>query len=290
MFKFSKWKKNLVIGCVVTFSVSCLPIQAFASGTMDNKNINIKNKQKEFSKDEGIKSEFHILNSNSEKIDIKIEETKNCIFVTSSLNGSILSRTIRDKKNGNLNTTFKDGRIQKTNVSDFISEELDDEITSNKNNLYRAPAGYNQIAKDYNSGVGQWGYLYGKKNVTQGTTYSLNFGAGTAISVIVGALYGLVTGGTAIAVILSSLGTTIVAETISAPINGQVWGEFINWKYEVYSLGQLGLRTEKKIVYARTVNKKTGTYDRVYLRTEGDTRSYSDLCKTGAYLVYINNL
>ncbi|WP_155276600.1 hypothetical protein [Clostridium tetani] len=43
MFKFSKWKKNLVIGCVVTFSVSCLPIQAFASGTMDNKNINKKN-------------------------------------------------------------------------------------------------------------------------------------------------------------------------------------------------------------------------------------------------------
>nr|WP_154892849.1 hypothetical protein [Paenibacillus xylanexedens] len=220
-----------------------------------------------------------------------VTDNKDTVTVIATQNGVELDRAITDKRTGTIKQLKNEVVVAEYKIEDHVTIKSTESNSINENEQsIQSAQSQNLLRSAYNSGIGQYGYLYGDFTTRYGDTYTLNFGVGTSISIIVGALASIVTGTALVVAIITALGSTVVANAITSLISGDVFAQFKDYNLEVRSQGKVGLVSKQTIVNAKVNNYRTGGSSWVYLRTEGDGRSWDDLCIIGAYNVYLQNL
>ncbi|MDC3413189.1 hypothetical protein [Terrihalobacillus insolitus] len=295
----------LIVGTLSTtlqpFSVSA---QSLEPDNLEGLNMEL---QKEYTNSKGEKVSDYDINPDSDSpLDVEIVDKGDTVEVTTFLEGKETSKTIKNKETGEL-VTIENGEVRKSNVSDYVTitktNPQNELSVENKSELIVEPeyyvpypggsGGMDYLTSDYNAGVGEYGYLYGKITSTSyGNTYNIEFGVGETVSVILGVLTGLVSSSFGLGLIVTALGSAIVGDAITEAIDGSAYARFREYDLEGYSQGELGLVTQQTDVDARVTNYKGESVSTkwVELRKEGDTRSWADMCAAAAYNVYIDNL
>ncbi|CQR46417.1 hypothetical protein BN1058_00677 [Paraliobacillus sp. PM-2] len=291
----------LVVG---TLSTSLHPFTVSANSLEDNvpKNLELE-LQKEYKNNEGENVYDYEMNADSENpLDVEIVEKEDTVEVTTFLNGEETSKTTKYKNSGKM-VTISNNEVTESNVSDYVttesSKKTDDNLDENNDmnlispNYYVDPGGGSDLLNsNYNSGIGEYGYLYGEiTSTTYGNTHNIEFDTGTKVSVIVGALFGLVTSSLGVGIIVSALGSAILGDSITELIDGSAYARFREYSLRGYSQGELGIVTEQTDVDAEITNhnRENSTTEWIDLRTTGDSRSWDQLCNAAAYNVYIAN-
>ncbi|WP_411348451.1 hypothetical protein [Paenibacillus sp. WLX2291] len=239
------------------------------------------------------------LNQSDQNTVYTVTEDSYNIVVQTTRNNEEIDKTVIDKNSKKIDYMQNNQTIQQYDLDDHVkvlptdTSQLDEDTsapTISSENQALSASSMPLLKSAYNSGVGQYGYLYGTFNTTYGDTYQVKFSVGTAVSVIVGALVGVATGTGLVLSIISALGSTVIADAIVNTIYGTVFAQSKHYDLEVRSQGEVGLVSKQTIVNAKVNNYQTGKSSWVYLRTEGDGRNWEDMCTIGAYNVYISKL
>lgn len=222
-------------------------------------------------------------NKTKDVLRIEISKQSNNRTIKVFLNDELDHTVIRDDSSNKMVFVDSDGTKEIYDVSNFV-KQIDEE--SEQPQVLRDTPSYPLLQSKYSSAWEVWGYLYGDDSTTYGTTYMLEYSAGTAIGLIVGALPAIFSG--QIGAVVYALGASIVGSIIDAAIDGKTKTRDYRWDYEVFCQGELGLVSYTVDTDAWVYDNNTHQASYVDLVETGDERSRSEMIDAGIYFVMVN--
>ena len=213
--------------------------------------------------------------NNSREVKVYINDTLEKVTSVDKLKNII---KIQDIQSGSIQT------IDSLLISDSSLEHLKETIT-----LDDTPS-YPYLQSLYHSKLGKWGYLYGKNNITYGTTHSIQISEGTRWSAALSIVAAVMLPGSTAIGILVALGCTAIGVTIDTALNGEIYARYDRWDYEVFSQDKLGLRTYQIDIDQKVVDSNSGDVTYLDIDTDGYPGTREDMLYEGIYNVYVENL
>lgn len=208
-----------------------------------------------------------------------IDDQEDTRTVEHIINGEFESKAVYNKSTDEVETTDKNGESVVDNANELV-QEVDKEVNNDASIMSPSGSGWSMIDSKYSSTWGEYGYLYRQPVVEDTTYYELNISGGTAISTVAGIIDIIATRG-GLTTILRSLGYAITGSVVDSVISGPMEATRYQDNLEVYSQGQLGLRSNKY----RIVADHNG--DTASVSDGGDTRTYDAMLDAGIYNVII---
>lgn len=233
-----------------------------------------------------------------EKVDCQTDESgniKTTHIITNVNTGEITKIIANDRGYSRSVDVYENNRLEKQTIFDkqAITIKIQDTVNESVNSKSIITANsstYPYLQSLWHNGVQQMGYLYGEESITYGSTYKVNISEGTAWATVLSIIAGIVLPGSPILGVIAALGISAFGAALDTAINGQVYGRFDRWDYEVYSQGELGLKTYQKDIDQKVIDSNTGNVTYIDISEEGYSGDREDMLYEGIYNVHIWNL